>query len=599
MREVAHYTRKEIAGSVPLVQPQMKEPQFYAELANHINQFEQRYSEQAKQKYALQLDTARKQEINRIANENKGNPKAMENAFRANCDGLSETITNDDLKERFNQAYLTETLPYLNRAQVEKQQRLDEENAVATLNNIKTTKDAMLKSVPDLWSNDPVVLQSAGNTLKKGLADIASALQTRKGDGSYLLSAETVATGIRPYVDELGKHIALSHIEKSADKQQAIQDLLNGTVGINIDDGNGSVFQFNIKDAMTAEAYEQTKTVIESKVADAVGRQALDLHNEDSEKALEYIKASIPKGYDNRDALIETATAEYMSRLNMSQRINHENKLLSNAQLAEDLTAALKTNSADSLELDERILNIEDAGTRQAFRNYRAQEGNVMTDPATFVMLSKMAKESPNTFADTDLTHYIDHLSQVDMKALQGAQLDIYNKKKGGETTGKYTEVVNTSDHVNRYLKLIGIDNPKDNPEEAYKAKQRLEIAINDYEMEKYGGKQKATTQDIDTIIMRMAGNFKERDWVFDNDVKLAQMAGQPVEARAKVYQPFNLIEGDDLASLNSYLANRGIVGDPTTNKELKKLYEGLFPAVLAQDRETIDFLISKYKGNK
>lgn len=599
MREVAHYTRKEIAGAVPSVQQQMKEPQFYAELDNHINQFEQRYSEQAKQKYALQLDTARKQEINRITNENKGNPEVMEKAFRANCDGLSETITNDDLKERFNQAYLIETLPYLNRAHVEKQQRLDEENAVATLDNIKTTKDTMLKAVPDLWSNDPIVLQSAGNTLKKGLADIASAVQTRKGDGSYLLSAETVATGIRPYVDELGKYIALSHIEKSADKQQAIQDLLNGTVGINIDDGNGSVFQFNIKDAMTPEAYEKTKTVIEAKVADAVGRQALDLHNEDSEKALEYIKASIPKGYDNRAALIETATAEYMSRLNMSQRINHENKLLSNAQLAEDLTAALKTNSADSLELDERILNIEDTGTRQAFRNYRAQEGNVMTNPATFVMLSKMAKESPNTFADTDLTHYIDRLSQVDMKALQGAQLDIHNKKKGGESTGKYTEVVNTSDHVNRYLKLIGIDNPKDNPEEAYKAKQRLEIAINDYEREKYGGKQKATTQDIDSVIMRMAGNFKERDWVFDNDVKLAQMAGQPVEARAKVYQPFNLIEGDDLASLNSYLANRGIVGDPTTNKELKKLYEGLFPAVLAQDRETIDFLISKYKGNK
>lgn len=599
MREVAHYNRKEITGHVPVVQPQMKEPQFFAEMANHIEQFEQRYTEQAKQKYALQLDTTRKQEINRIADENKGNPEAMENAFKANCDGLSDTIVNDELKERFNQAYLTETLPYLNKARVEKQHRLDEENAVATLDNIKSTKDEMLKAVPDLWSNDPVVLQSAGNSLKKGLADIASALQTRKGDGSYLLSTETVAAGIRPYVDELGKHIALSHIQNSPDKQQAIQDLLNGTIGVNVDDGNGSVFNFNIKDAMTPEAYEKTKEVIETKIADVMGRQALDLHNEDSEQAINFIKASIPKDYDNRDELIESATAQYMARLGMSQRVNHENKLLSNAQLAQDLTTAIQNNSADSLDLDERILNIEDAGTRQAFKNYRAQDGNVLTDPATFVMLSKMAKESPNTFADTDLTHYIDRLSQSDMKALQAAQLDIHNKKKGGESSGKYTEVVNTTDHVNRYLKLIGIDNPKDNPEEAYRAKQRLEIAINDYEMEKYGGKQKATTQDIDTVIMRMAGNFKERDWVFDNDVKLAQMAGQPVEARAKVYQPFNLIEGDDLASLNSYLANRGIVGDPTTNKELKKLYEGLFPAVLAQDRETIDFLISKYKGNK
>ena len=40
MREVAHYNRKEITGQVPVVQPQMKEPQFFAEMANHIEQFE-------------------------------------------------------------------------------------------------------------------------------------------------------------------------------------------------------------------------------------------------------------------------------------------------------------------------------------------------------------------------------------------------------------------------------------------------------------------------------------------------------------------------------------------------------------------------------
>lgn len=597
MKAVAQYNRKEIIGNIPSVQPSMAQPRFFSEFSEQIQRFEHKFTEQAKQKYAFQLDSARKQEINRISQEYKGDPEGMQKAFEANCSGLSETIEHPELKEQFNTAYSLETMGLINRAQAEKERRLDEENTVATLNNISTTKDGMIKSIPDLWSSDPVAIKIAGENLKKGFADIATALQSRKGDGSYLLSPETVAAGLRPFVDEFGKHLSLSYLEKSEDKKKAIQDFFAGNIGVDIADEDGKSFRFNLKEAMTPDAFNKTKEVLEGKISTIIARQALDLNAEDSEQALEFIKKSIPKEYEDRDILIENATTEYLSRLNVSQRLNKENKLITNSKLAEDLLLSIQNGTADALEMDERILAIEDAGTRMAFQNYRAQNGNVITEPAVFMMLSKLARENPNDFSDTDLTHYIDRLSPYDFKTLQAAQIDVQNKKKGGDSNGAYTSLMSNADYINRYLNLLGIKDPKDNPEEAYKAKQLLELAINDLETQKYAGKQKATSQDIENVILRLAGNFKERDWIFDNDIKLKQIAGQPVEKRAKVYQPFNLIDGDDLSSLNGFLSQKGIVGDPTKDDELKKLYENLYPAVLAGDRETINFLVLKYKG--
>lgn len=598
MKAVAQYNRQNVLSDLPTVQPQMAEPRFFNELAGHVQQFEQRYSYQAKQKYAIEMDTTKKMEINRIAQENKGNPEAMQNAFSANKQGLTETIVNDDLKESFANSYDIDTLPFINRAQAEKERRLDEENTVAALKNINTTKDAILSSVPDLWSNDPVVLQTAGRVIQKGLKDIEASISAKKGDGTFLFNPDVVANGMRPYVDEIGKHLALAHIEKSNNKIEAINDFLSGNINIDMDDGSGSTMRFNIKQSMTPEGYEKTKQVIDAKVVDMLSREALSLHNEDSEKAYTFIKKSIPKGYEGRDDLIEQATTEYAARLNLSMRINKENKLLNNSQLLSDLDASIQTGTSDNLAIEERILNIEDVGTRSAFRNYRAQVGFVQTDPAVLMMLSKMAKENPNLFIDTDLTHYIDRLSVNDRQSLQSAQSDLLNQKKGGVSDGKYTDLISSADHTNRYMKLLGVEE-KENPEEYYKAKKMLEIAVNDFETSQLGGKRKANTQEVDAIITRLAGDFKEEDWVFDNNVKLKQFAGEPVEKRAKVYQPFEKIEGDDIVSLRDFFTSKGVVGEPTKDDKIKRLYEKMYPAILARDTETIDFLIKNYKGRK
>ena len=147
-------------------------------------------------------------------------------------------------------------------------------------------------------------------------------------------------------------------------------------------------------------------------------------------------------------------------------------------------------------------------------------------------------------------------------------------------------------------MRLLGIDE-KEKPEEYYKAIVRLESAVNEYESTQLQGKRKASTQEIDTIVTRMAGSFSQEGWEFYKDVKLPQLAGQPVEKRAKVYQPFNKISIGDLSDIKAYLFTQGISGDPATDNQLKKLYQKMYPAILGRDRETMDYLINQYKDVK
>lgn len=265
------------------------------------------------------------------------------------------------------------------------------------------------------------------------------------------------------------------------------------------------------------------------------------------------------------------------------------------------LTADIDTAIQDGFIPDSLINTIEgiqDEQTKKAYQNYVSKGGIIETDSKTYVMLDSLAQRNPSNFAGIDLNHYIDQLSVADRTHLQAVQDDIQCNQMNEIGSGEYTEFLSRHDHVNRYMRLLGIDE-KEKPEEYYKAIVRLESAVNEYESTQLQGKRKASTQEIDTIVTRMAGSFSQEGWEFYKDVKLPQLAGQPVEKRAKVYQPFNKISIGDLSDIKAYLFTQGISGNPATDNQLKKLYQKMYPAILGRDRETMDYLINQYKDVK
>lgn len=544
-----------------------------------------------------------------------GSSKEFEEAFDKKFNELSEKLENAAQQRLFaklakqrKEAYLNSTRSF-ERVQF---QKYKQDNTQATVDN--AIEEALAN-----YTNDDLVQMS----YNRGLAAIR-ANYLGQGELAAQKECEYKTSFYKPMIAKLSAEDAQKaesyynahKNDISASEHKAIEQMLYGDGMKQKSVKNAEMlWQSGKSEAEQIEAARQIKNIderdmtinrIKSRWADK--RRLDDIQKkENQEKQWEqFIKSNSAE--EALDILSTVSDPHFRSTLeheygyrwlgqakpNSYQRQRGLDLQSNNNKLTADIDEAIKSGLiTDSIK--QRIDEIDDEQVKNAYQLYISKGGIIETDSNTYVMLADLAQRRQTNFANLDLNHYIDRLSAADRAYLQAIQTDIQSQQMGEAGNGKYTQFLSSSDYVKRYMKLRGIEEA-DKPEEYYKAKIMLENAVNEFEAVELQGKRKASTQEIDTIITRMAGTFSQEGWEFYKDIRLSQIADEPVEKRAKVYQPFKKMSGNEINDLAGYLATYGITGDPTKDDELKELYQKMYPAILAQDRETMDYLIRQYK---
>lgn len=161
-----------------------------AQVSQGLIEGSQQIYAQSQKSYLMGLSTTMKQELARIESNNLGNPEAMEASFASFKKGYLEKVQGDEARSILEEQYVSETMPYLRRAQGTQRERVDNTTATQGLTLVQQAKDHIVKNSSGIFSNDPGAVFDATRNMEMQAASIQEVAGMTKSDGSPMWTPE-------------------------------------------------------------------------------------------------------------------------------------------------------------------------------------------------------------------------------------------------------------------------------------------------------------------------------------------------------------------------------------------------------------------------
>lgn len=272
VREITFGGQREIAQNFSVVQPLALEAA--ANLASNLGDVAARKAEvmrdSAVQRYNLSIDNEIHQEINRISNDNMGDPMALQASIDGFKKGYLPKILGDDIKERAGFSIDAISAPHIKRSQDAKQKRDDTELELLTLENINNSKNAISNLVPDLISSDPETVVLAGQAAQVHMSNVINSLRRTKSDGTPMFTPEQIFSRTEAARNMMLTQAVRSAVDANPNRLQALSDWRSGRIELALPDENGQLHRMNIRDSLDDETREKIDRDIVSNIKDEI-----------------------------------------------------------------------------------------------------------------------------------------------------------------------------------------------------------------------------------------------------------------------------------------------------------------------------------------
>lgn len=298
--------RRVITPNVPAPNVETGAGEVFNAFAGFAEEMGARIDKQARENYALRMDSEMRGNIERIGREHQGEPDALYSTLADYHDKLMENTEFPDMRAALSRDFGLKAVPHLNRAYAAKAAVLDAETTTNTLLAIDEARNDMQNTARDLFSPDADVAAAAGLSVQRNMQRIQGMLSQTKGDGTPMFTAQQQAAKTLAARDAMFQTAASDYITAAPNKMRAYAEWRAGGVTVTMPGEDGEPVKFNIRELMPPEARVKADKEFLRAVKDEIS--IADMMERREERAFKNrsrdIEASITRGIqDGADML--------------------------------------------------------------------------------------------------------------------------------------------------------------------------------------------------------------------------------------------------------------------------------------------------------